>query len=228
MGHIYCYTNKVNGKKYIGQSILEPKVRYNQHSSNYQNSNSNEYNSKIHEAMRKYGFDNFEYKILADYIEDIELLNLLEIYYIEYFDCQVPNGYNLDSGGRNCEKPTPDEAKTKLMWAKGYLTEQEVIELRIAYQNKESPTKIYKEKYQNKLHYNSFLNIWTGKRYSSIMPEVFKDKGRHTKLTAEIVHQIKKDRLDNNLSYQKLADKYGVSKATIAGIFQGRTWKDVQ
>lgn len=228
MGHIYCYTNKENGKKYIGQSINEPKERYSQHKSNYLNENNNEYNSIIHQAMRKYGFEKFDYEILANYIEDIELLNNLEIYYISLFNCQIPNGYNIESGGKNCSKPTPDSAKEKLRWIKNALTEEEVIELRIAYSNQESPTKIYNEKYKNILHYNSFLNIWTGKRYSNIMPEVFKDKGRHTKLNAEIVHQMKEDRKNLNLSYQALADKYNISKSTVAGIFQGRTWKNVQ
>lgn len=228
MGHIYCFTNKITNKKYIGQSIDSPKIRYNQHKSNYINPNSNEYNSIIHCSMRKYGFDNFNYEIIANYIEDVELLNLLEKYYIKFFNCLVPDGYNAETGGKNCEKPQTAEQKEKLMWANGLLTEKDVIELRLAYQRKESPTQIYNEKYKDILHYNSFLNIWTGKRYSSVMPEVFQDKGRHTKLNAEIVHQIKEERKTTNISYQKLADKYNVSKATIAGIFQGRTWKDVQ
>ena len=228
MGHIYCYTNKINNKKYIGQSINQPTERYNLHKSNHLNSNSNEFNTVIHKAMRKYGFENFDYEIIANYIDDVEILNLLEIYYIEQFNCQIPNGYNVDLGGRNSPKPKTQEQKEKMMWAHASLTENEVIELRKAYQNKESPTQIYNEKYKDKLHYNSFLNIWTGKRYSSIMPEVFVDKGRHIKLTPEIVHLIKEDRKNLNLSYQKLADKYNISKATIAGIIQGRTWKDVQ
>ena len=58
----------------------------------------------------------------------------------------------------------------------------------------EDITSRYDEKYKDRLHYNSFLNIWAGKRYSTVMPEVFKDKGRHTKLTPEIVHLIKQER----------------------------------
>ena len=58
------------------------------------------------------------------------------------------------------------------------------------------------------------------------MPEVFQT-GRHTKLTAEIVKQIRKDREENNISYDKLAEKYGVSKGTIADIIKYRTWKNV-
>lgn len=48
MGHIYCFTNKITNKKYIGQSINDPTVRYRAHKSSYQNPNSQEYNSIIH------------------------------------------------------------------------------------------------------------------------------------------------------------------------------------
>ena len=63
-------------------------------------------------------------------------------------------------------------------------------------------------------------------QYGLIMPEVFQN-GRHTKLTAETVKRIRKDREQTNLSYDKLAEKYGVSKGTISDIIKRRTWKDV-
>ena len=225
MGIIYCYTNKINGKKYVGQTI-NPEQRYNAHKSNYQNPSHTEYNSLIHKAFRKYGFDNFTYEVLVKGIDDINVLNELEIYYIKKFNCQTPNGYNVEAGGKNCAKPKTLEHRKKEIWGRAKLTEEEVIELRKAYRDKKSPTEIYNKKYKNRLHYNSFLNIWVGKRYSLIMPEVFQN-GRHTKLTAEIVKQIRKDREQTNLSYDKLAEKYGVSKGTISDIIKRRTWKDV-
>lgn len=225
MGIIYCYTNKINGKKYIGQTI-NPQLRYNAHKSNYQNPNHTEYNSLIHKAFRKYGFNNFTYEVLVKDIDDINVLNELEIYYIKKFNCQTPNGYNVEAGGKNCTKPKTLEHRKKEIWGQAKLTEEEVIELRKAYRDKKSPTEIYNKKYKNRLHYNSFLNIWVGKRYSLIMPEVFQS-GRHTKLTAETVKEIRKDREQTNLSYDKLAEKYEVSKGTIADIIKRRTWKDV-
>lgn len=225
MGIIYCYTNKINNKKYIGQTI-NPEQRFRCHKSNYKNPKSIEYNSLLHQAFRKYGYENFSYEILVQDIDDVEILNNLEIYYINKFNSKVPNGYNVEDGGKNCKKPKTLEHRKKEIWGQAKLTEEEVIELRKAYLNKESPTEIYKKKYVNRLHYNSFLNIWAGKRYGLIMPEVFQ-KGRHTKLTANIVKQIREDREKTNLSYDKLAEKYGVSKGTIADIINKRTWKNV-
>lgn len=226
MGIIYCFTNNINGKKYIGQSISKGNARYNNHKSSYKNPDDCEYESPLHRAFRKYGFENFTYEILAQDIESIDLLNQLEIQYIQQYNCQIPNGYNIEPGGKNCAKPKTIEHRKKEIWAQAKLTEEEVIELRKAYQRKESPTKIYKEKYENIMHYNSFLNIWSGRRYALIMPEVF-EKGRHTKLNAETVKLIRKDREETNLSYDKLAEKYGISKGTIADIIKKRTWKDV-
>lgn len=226
MGIIYCFTNNINGKKYIGQSISKGNARYNNHKSSYKNPDDCEYESPLHRAFRKHGFENFTYEILAQNIESIDLLNQLEIQYIQQYNCQIPNGYNIEPGGKNCAKPKTIEHRKKEIWAQAKLTEEEVIELRKAYQRKESPTKIYREKYENIMHYNSFLNIWSGRRYALIMPEVF-EKGRHTKLNAETVKLIRKDREETNLSYDKLAEKYGISKGTIADIIKKRTWKDV-
>lgn len=225
MGIIYAYINKINGKMYIGQTI-NPQERYNAHKSNYQNPNHNEYNSLIHKAFRKYGFENFEYKVLVKNIEDVEILNKLEIFLIQNYNTQVPYGYNVEAGGKNCKKPKTLEHRKKEIWGQAKLTEEEVIELRKAYQNKKSPSEIYNQKYKERLHYNSFLNIWTGKRYGLIMPEVF-EKGRHTKLNAEIVKKIREDKEKNKLSYTKLAEKYHISKSTIADIITKRTWKNV-
>ena len=224
-GIIYCFTNNINNKKYIGQTI-NPYERYNNHKSSYKNKNSKEYNSLLHQAFRKYGFNNFSYEVLVKDIDNIDLLNNLEIYYIKHFNTKVPNGYNIEDGGKNSKKPKTIEHRKKEIWGQAKLTEAEVIELRKAYLNKESPTKIYNEKYKNKLHYNSFLNIWTGKRYSLIMPEVFQ-KGRHTKLTEKIVKQIREEREKTNLSYDKLAKKYQISKSTVSDIIKRRTWKNV-
>ena len=148
MGIIYCYTNKINGKKYVGQTI-NPKNRYSAHKSSYQNPKDKEYDSLLHRAFRKYGFENFTYEVLVQDIDDVEILNQLEKYYIKKLNCQIPNGYNVESGGKNCKKPKSIEHRKKEIWGQAKLTEEEVIELRLAYKNKKSPTEIYEKKYKD-------------------------------------------------------------------------------
>ena len=224
LGIIYCYTNLINGKKYVGQTI-NPTKRFNQHKSSAFNENDKDYDTPLHRAFRKYGYENFKYEILAE-ADSIEELNGLEIYYIAHLKTKVPDGYNIKDGGLNASNPKSEETKIKLMEAHAALSEEEVIELRKAYANHESPTKIYNEKYADRMHKNSFMNIWNGARYKTIMPEVF-NAGRHTKLDEATVRQIKIDR-QNGFTYDQLVTKYHVSKSTIGDICRGKTWKQVQ
>ena len=64
INYIYCYTNKQNGKKYVGQTN-NIKRRYRQHKEDsFTNYNDARYNQAIHCAITKYGLDNFEFEIL--------------------------------------------------------------------------------------------------------------------------------------------------------------------
>ncbi len=86
-GIIYCYTNKINGKKYIGQTI-NPEQRKRNHKHEALNYKTDYY---FHRAIRKHGLENFEYKVLE---ENIENLSDREEYYIKEYNTLWPNGYN--------------------------------------------------------------------------------------------------------------------------------------
>ena len=221
MGIIYSYKNKTNGKRYIGQTI-NPQQRKSAHISD-----STHIDTKFYRAVRKYGWNNFEYEILAE-SEDRNELDKLEVDFIKSFN-SIENGYNIRSGG---EHPTMgEETKKKLQQANAFqnaeLSEEEIIELRIAYLNYDSPSQIYNEKYKDRLHFNSFLNIWTGARYAYVMPEVFEQRQGRRKYSEEVVKEIRRVREEEKLSYDKLAKIFGIPKPTIADIVKYRTWKNV-
>ena len=221
MGIIYCYRNKINGKRYIGQTI-NPQQRKSAHISD-----STHIDTKFYRAVRKYGWDNFEYEILAE-SEDRNVLDKLEVDFIKSFN-SIENGYNIRSGG---EHPTMgEETRKKLQQANAFqnaeLSEKEIIELRIAYLNYDSPSQIYNEKYKDRLHFNSFLNIWTGARYAYVMPEVFEQRQGRKKYNETVVKEIRRIRKDEKLSYDKLSKLFGIPKPTIADIIKYRTWKNV-
>lgn len=93
IGIIYCYTNKIDGKKYVGQTI-NPNQRRAAHK--YE-AKRNHYQTHFYRAMRKYGYDNFEYEILCE-CEDL-LLNEKEQHHIQElrtFDENI--GYNQRLG----------------------------------------------------------------------------------------------------------------------------------
>lgn len=85
---IYKITNNINGKIYIGQSI-DIEHRWNEH----QKAKTNFY---LHNAIRKYGIENFDFEIIEECEE--HLLNSREIFWIDYYD-SYNNGYNLTTGG---------------------------------------------------------------------------------------------------------------------------------
>ena len=77
---IYCFTNKVNGKCYVGQAI-NLKKRLRSHYSTFRKQNVP--NMILYTAVEKYGLDNFELDILEYCDPNLtlkELKSLLEIY----------------------------------------------------------------------------------------------------------------------------------------------------
>ena len=99
-GYIYCIRNKINNKKYIGQTSqkIGYKKRWNEHKNDLIN---NKHHSKnLQEDFNKQGVEVFEFTILEEYtFSDRELLkNALidrEKYYIKLFNTENDKrGYN--------------------------------------------------------------------------------------------------------------------------------------
>jgi len=95
LGTIYQTINKKNGKSYIGKTINFEK-RKKQHIICAIRRNIKSY---FYNAIRKYGKENFEWKILFEGECHPNKLNSLEIFFIAYYDAQKPNGYNMTNGG---------------------------------------------------------------------------------------------------------------------------------
>lgn len=92
-GKIYCVTNLINDKKYIGQTVLTLEQRKNRHLNTKKR-------SYFQQALKKYGFENFHWEIIEENILDSEKLNLLEQEYITKFKTNIKDfGYNLTNGG---------------------------------------------------------------------------------------------------------------------------------
>lgn len=60
MGYIYKIENKLNGKKYIGQTIKSLEKRFSQHKNNYTKSYFSQL--ALYQAFQKYGIDNFSFE----------------------------------------------------------------------------------------------------------------------------------------------------------------------
>ena len=149
---IYKITNKNNGLIYIGQSknIERRKIEH---------FNNNRYNlSEIDKAIQLIGAENFSFEVLEECLA--EELDQKEEYWIQYYD-SYNNGYNKTKGGQG-----------HFSGGRPILTEEDVINIRKAYANREERDKVYLL-YQNKITKNGFLQVWQGNRWKNIMPEVY-------------------------------------------------------
>ena len=90
---IYLHQNQINGKCYVGQTKQELRKRW-QNGLGYKDC---QYFAR---AIMKYGWSNFNHIILEENLSEDEV-NEREQYWIAYYNCVAPNGYNLTTGGSN-------------------------------------------------------------------------------------------------------------------------------
>ena len=107
---IYKMTNNINGKIYVGQTTRSLEERMGEHKRH----------SKVlvDKEISKYGFENFSVEVV-DHADTAEELDEKERKWIAFYDCKIPNGYNLCKGGSTTEEyHHTDEAKAKMSKAK--------------------------------------------------------------------------------------------------------------
>lgn len=228
---IYLVQNKINSHCYIGQSINIHDRFYSHHFVDYKNKNNPQYDCKFYQALRKYGWDNFEITILE--LCSTEELDKREIEYIDLYD-SFENGYNGTRGGQfwspNIHSPEIEakrkatREKNKSLMAENHprakLSNEEVLEIRQRYIDGETVKEIYKD-YQN-LYTNidTFRRIILGETYKTVgnIPTE-KNKivsaNRGIKLTEDQVREIRKRYNTEHISYAKLGKDYNVSASTI-------------
>lgn len=93
-GVIYKATNLVNEKSYIGQTIVGLEKRRRRHIVEANGKHNNFY---FHNALKKYGLENFKWKII-EYCDSKEEMDEMEFHYIKQYNSRVA-GYNLTFGG---------------------------------------------------------------------------------------------------------------------------------
>lgn len=92
-GSIYIITNIITLLSYIGLTIREVEIRWQEH----EYSGKNNPKQHFHHSIAKHGWENFKCETLAENVP-IEELAELEIYYIKEYDT-YNNGYNSTIGG---------------------------------------------------------------------------------------------------------------------------------
>jgi len=104
---IYKSTNLINGKVYIGQSIKTLPKRISGHKAT-----SKKPKIFFHYAIKKYGFENFNWTII-DQAYNREELDDKEIFWIDFYDSRNKDkGYNINEGGNH--SLVSEETKIKI------------------------------------------------------------------------------------------------------------------
>jgi group I intron endonuclease len=93
---IYCHTNKVNGKRYIGQTVDTMEGRWSEHiSAARQGRGARIFGA----AIRKYGIESFDHEILEVVEGSQKDADDAEARWIKNLGSRSPDGYNLAAGG---------------------------------------------------------------------------------------------------------------------------------
>lgn len=105
---VYCHTNKINGKRYVGITKQKPETRWN-------NGKGYKLTSHFGNAIAKYGWEEFTHEILFTGLTKEEA-EAKEIELIAKWKLQDRNfGYNSASGGGiNCDYRLSEETKLKI------------------------------------------------------------------------------------------------------------------
>lgn len=222
MLYIYKYTNKINQKVYIGQTNNFVKRR-NGHKSAALNPQSNDYNLPFHNAIRKYGWDNFDFEVLEEIDDSFgrEYLDEREKFFIDFYkSLTIYGGYNVTTGGGGCSRP-PKTFQEQVQCSKLF-TEEDVRKIQQMLVDGYEYYEIQKVFPQLTDSFISNINI--GQNF--IRDDLtYPLSTLHTKFSKETKENIIQD-IINNIPYKEISQKYGISTGYISMINSGQKWRD--
>lgn len=184
IGYVYLTTNLVNGKQYVGQHLHDDfDVKYK---------GSGHY---IKKAFDKYGWDNFDCKVICWCATQTQL-NEAEDNYIKLLDTMVPNGYNLKGGGANGR--FSDEARKNCSEAhKGFKHTEESRQKMSEVQKGHITSTETREKIASTLKGKEFTNERKKKISVSLLGNTPWNKGKIGIYTEESLQKMSKAKINN-------------------------------
>lgn len=195
--YIYKYTNLINNKKYIGQTNNFER-RVNEHKSCSFNPKSVNYDDKIHQAIRKYGYDNFKIEII-EVITDAkthDLVNEREKYWIKEEQSLLTQwGYNVLEGGNNC-------------W-RSFLTPSDVEKIKTMIKSETPYSEIQKVYPISK----TFISDINSGKYFYDEKEVY--PLCKYRISNDIYDALIEDLIKPELTFKELAQRYNLGESTI-------------
>lgn len=197
MYSIYCVTNKLNNKSYIGQSVNVEK-RWKDHTDNL---NYSYKKFAFQNAIVKYGPDNFIWQVIEEF-ETLDECNDAEEFYVAYFNTLAPNGYNLLPGGNN--RKCHESTKKKI---------SETLKTTGSFVGKKGPAH---PNYGKKL---------SAARIAKLVINNSGDNCTIKKINSTIAREIYLEYINNQTKIIDLVTKFGIAKNSIRNILNKKSWK---
>ena len=107
---IYRFTNKSNGKVYIGLTTQTIHRRLSEHKYRF---TSSDRDHKLYQALRKYGWDNFDIEVIFIVFDKTHLPEFEKLFIDEYDSFN--NGYNMTSGDALISEETRDKLRQAMI-----------------------------------------------------------------------------------------------------------------
>ena len=178
--------------------------------------------------IKEKGIDAFTYEILEEC--SVEELSEKEKYWTNKLEA-TKSGNVFEGGLRDVVGSNNPKAK---------LTEEDVINIRLAYANHKKQKEVY-EDYKSIISFGYFQNLWQGRSWSHIMPEVFTEEnkqyyiyqnslgsnGASSAFTEEEVIIIRQRYVNESAKeiYKDYSDR--VSYQTFQAMLWGRSYKNL-
>lgn len=196
---VYCHRNKINGKRYIGQtSSTSPEKRWGKNGIGYMG------NSHFWSSIQKYGWDNFDHIIIQDNLtkEEADFLEDLNIRTFNTIDRNY--GYNFRYGGshgkHNEESRKKDSDAIKKKW-KDVNYRRKVMENNPIFKGEIVPwnkgkTNIYSEETRKKLRDNwNYDKHFSDETKQKLSESYKKYRKNHPEAIEKCVKAMRKSRM---------------------------------
>lgn len=226
---IYVMENKINGKKYVGQTN-NFRLRMNGHRSDAKNKNSHSYNSPLSNAIRKYGWESFNNYIIETFEDDVDfsIVDDREKFFIDSLNTLTKNnhGYNICLGGQGC----PKKSKTyeeKLEYSHLF-TASEIKKIQQMLMNNIPNCEIYDS--FPKLTKSFLSNINAGFNFKNdewSYPLKKESEPYYLNFSKKEREEIKQA-IKQGMKYKDISQKYEISAGMISRINNGTIWTDKQ
>nr|DAS58803.1 MAG TPA: intron associated endonuclease [Caudoviricetes sp.] len=179
---LYIHVNKINNKKYVGITKQHIKERCRSDGSGYSR------NPYFYNAIKKYGWDNFEHIIIYRNLTYEMAIKLEQTYILLMHTRDKHNGYNMTDGGDGalgCHPSLESIEKRRLKRIGKKATESQLKGLTIGREYKKK--KVYcVDDFGNKIKFNSikeaseyFNNPRIWRKFSIIVREHIKENDRY-------------------------------------------------